>query len=332
MANTPPNFDFNEWMQNAAKYLPNVNLNIHDTLEQVNKKLRKGMEKATVTVKSLGLTSHAYLNSMYEQSTQRWSEMKGYRPSINMPTISLPSMRYPPVGQLANRMRMGVGNMLFQMREFCGTNDLTHTNSFNDLELETNALNQVGATFIIKDSHQFGHPKDERQHSHHKRGHSRFNSQYQNFYKFLHLMREAKQREENVNTNLAQVNESEPTTPDSDEIAKALLNIKPSTSAQASLNSGDLNTALPSTSSGSSSSSDGHNLQYAKILLDKGVNEDSNDDYSESDNEINLSKKSNNMIVLYNENNLVNHDSNLKLKPDDLRLNSKRSSFKIAKS
>ena len=148
MANTPPNFDFNEWMANAAKYLPNVNLNIHDTLEQVNKKLRKGMEKATVTVKSLGLTSHAYLNSVYEQSTQRWSEMKGYRPSLNMPTISLPSMKYPPVGQLANRMRMGVGNMLLQMREFCGTSDLTHTVSFNDIGTDTNAYNQMGATFM----------------------------------------------------------------------------------------------------------------------------------------------------------------------------------------
>jgi hypothetical protein len=40
LAQTPPNFDFNEWMANAASYLPNIN--IHDTLDQVSKKLRKG--------------------------------------------------------------------------------------------------------------------------------------------------------------------------------------------------------------------------------------------------------------------------------------------------
>jgi hypothetical protein len=40
MAETPPNFDFNEWLTNAGQYLPH--LNIHDTLEQVSKKLRKG--------------------------------------------------------------------------------------------------------------------------------------------------------------------------------------------------------------------------------------------------------------------------------------------------
>ena len=36
---------------------------------------------------------------------------------------------------------------LLQMREFCGTSDLTHTVSFNDLETETNAFNQIGSTF-----------------------------------------------------------------------------------------------------------------------------------------------------------------------------------------
>jgi hypothetical protein len=40
LAETPPNFDFNEWLANAGSYLPH--LNIHDTLEQVSKKLRKG--------------------------------------------------------------------------------------------------------------------------------------------------------------------------------------------------------------------------------------------------------------------------------------------------
>jgi hypothetical protein len=33
MASTPPNFDFNEWMSNAASYLPDFN--IQETLEQV---------------------------------------------------------------------------------------------------------------------------------------------------------------------------------------------------------------------------------------------------------------------------------------------------------
>ena len=40
LVSTPPNFDFNEWLANAGSYLPNIN--IHDTLEQVSKKLRKG--------------------------------------------------------------------------------------------------------------------------------------------------------------------------------------------------------------------------------------------------------------------------------------------------
>ena len=71
---TPPNFDFNDWVSNAASYLPN--LKIHDTLDQVNKKLRKGIGKASVAVKTLGITSSAYIYSVYEHSTQRWSDIK----------------------------------------------------------------------------------------------------------------------------------------------------------------------------------------------------------------------------------------------------------------
>ncbi len=317
MANTPPNFDFNEWMANAAKYLPNVNLNIHDTLEQVNKKLRKGVEKATVTVKSLGLTSHAYLNSMYEQSTQRWSEMKGYRPSINMPTLNLPSMKYPPVGQLANRMRMGVGNMLLQMREFCGTNDLTHTRSFNNLETDTNAFNQIGSTFINIEQFDNSKPKS----SHHHHGHSRLNSQYQNFYRFLHLMRETR--------NGHQISESESTTPDShqdDAIESSMSNpneIKPSTSVQASLN--ELAT-MPSTSTSSSFKENFvpkiHFVRTSECNSGNvsQVDTDDDDEYNHGGDDVTRGKLYANQVVF-----APNCDSNPKLKPDDSLLNSKKS-------
>ncbi len=149
MGTTPPNFDFNEWM---ASYLPNIN--IQETLDQVSKKLRKGMEKATVTVKSLGITSTAYIYSMYEQSSQRWSDIKNYVPTLNVPTLTLPSlnlptMKYPPVGQIANRMRTGMGNVFVQLREFCGTSDLNHTASIVDIESDTNASNAVGKTYIL---------------------------------------------------------------------------------------------------------------------------------------------------------------------------------------
>ena len=141
---TPPNFDFNEWMSNAASYLPNIN--IHDTLEQVSKKLRKGMEKASVTVKSLGLTSTAYIYSMYEQSSQRWSDIKAYVPNLNVPTLSMPTMRYAPVNQLASRMRTGMGNVF---HSFCGTSDLQHTASILDLDVHTSSA--LGTTYITLD-------------------------------------------------------------------------------------------------------------------------------------------------------------------------------------
>ncbi len=129
---TPPNFDFNDWVANAASYLPNIN--IQDTLDQVSKKLRKGMGKASVAVKTLGITSSAYIYSVYEHSSQKWIDMKGYVPTLNVPTLTMPTMRYPPMGQLANRMRMGMGNMLFQVKEFCGSSDLNHTISIGKLD------------------------------------------------------------------------------------------------------------------------------------------------------------------------------------------------------
>jgi hypothetical protein len=152
LASTPPNFDFNEWMANAASYFPNLNINIHDTLEQVSKKLRKGMEKASVTVKSLGVTSTAYIYSVYEQSSQRWSDMKSYVPTLNVPNLNLtmPTMKYPPtMGQIANRMKSGMGNIFIQMREFCGTSDLTHTASMVDIESDTMACNALGQKYIM---------------------------------------------------------------------------------------------------------------------------------------------------------------------------------------
>lgn len=108
------------------------------------------MEKASVTVKSLGMTSSAYIYSMYEQSSQRWSDIKQYVPNINVPNLTLPTMRYPPtMGQLANRMRMGMGNVFIHFREFCGTTDMTHTASIVDLNADTKASNAVGKTYIL---------------------------------------------------------------------------------------------------------------------------------------------------------------------------------------
>ena len=118
----------------------------------INQKiLIQGMEKASVTVKSLGITSQAYIYSMYEQSSQRLSDMKmkSFVPTLNMPNVSMPTMRYPPMGQLANRMKSGVGNMFVQLREFCGTSDLNHTASMVDLESDTNTINAVGKTYMM---------------------------------------------------------------------------------------------------------------------------------------------------------------------------------------
>lgn len=129
---TPPNFDFNDWVANAASYLPN--LKIHETLEGVSKKLRKGMGKASIAVKTLGITSSAYIYSVYEHSTQKWSDIKGYVPTLNVPSLTMPTMKYPPLGQITNRMRTGMGNMFIQVREFCGTSDLNHTASIGKLE------------------------------------------------------------------------------------------------------------------------------------------------------------------------------------------------------
>ena len=134
---TPPNFDFNQWMTNTAS-------NIQGTLDQASKKLRKGLEKATVTVKSIGVTSTAYFYSVYEQSTQRLHTIKSYK-LPTLPTVSLPTMKYS--NQLATRMgrlRTGVADVFLQFREFCGSSDLTHTASIATIESDTNASNAVG--------------------------------------------------------------------------------------------------------------------------------------------------------------------------------------------
>ena len=113
------------------------------------------MEKASVTVKSLGVTSSAYIYSMYEQSSQRWSDIKQYVPTLNVPNLTLPTMRYPAnMGQLANRMRMGMGNVFIHFREFCGTTDMTHTPSIVDLDAETNASSAVPRNYILDELKQ----------------------------------------------------------------------------------------------------------------------------------------------------------------------------------
>lgn len=209
MASTPPNFDlWNEWMANAASYLPN--LNIQETLEQVSKRLKKGMEKASVTVKSFGMTSSAYIYSMYEQSSQRWSGIKQYVPTLNVPNLTLPTMRYPPtMGQLANRMRAGMGNVFIHFREFCGSSDLTHTASIVDLEADTNAANAVGKTYII-DTFGMKQPGPGRS----------------NYYRFLHFIKE----ESNKTSAMNKTN-----TMDTDlcDEADGSSNTTPSTSSQA---------------------------------------------------------------------------------------------------
>lgn len=185
MSSTPPNFDFNEWMSNAASYLPNIN--IHDTLEQVSKKLRKGMEKASVTVKSLGLTSTAYMYSVYEHSTQRWSDIKNYVPTLNVPTITMRTMKYTPVSELANRMRTGVGNIFIPIGKFCGTSDLAHTASINNLQSDTNASNSIGKILILDQMDLTNTPQ---------------NIQHQ--YKFLNFLKEeSKKNKDSIDVNIS---------------------------------------------------------------------------------------------------------------------------------
>jgi hypothetical protein len=147
------------------------------------------MEKASVTVKSLGLTSTAYIYSVYEHSTQRWSDIKSYVPTINVP---LPTLRYTPVSQLANRMRTGVGNMFIPLGKFCGSSDLSHQPSINDLQSNMNASNSIGKILILDEMDlkaaaavvaAAGNSSDQqkcRQIQH----------QYQGYYKFLNFLRE----------------------------------------------------------------------------------------------------------------------------------------------
>jgi hypothetical protein len=243
MASTPPNFDFNEWMSNAASYLPNIN--IHDTLEQVSKKLRKGMEKASVTVKSLGLTSTAYIYSVYEHSTQRWSDIKSYVPTINVP---LPTLRYTPVSQLANRMRTGVGNMFIPLGKFCGSSDLSHQPSINDLQSNMNASNSIGKILILDEMDlkaaaavvaAAGNSSDQqkcRQIQH----------QYQGYYKFLNFLKEEskKNKSKQMIGDLTLNLDSKKTCQDDNRLRQIIILETPS-SASSSSDSTSLNSTTP---------------------------------------------------------------------------------------
>jgi len=276
MANTPPNFDFNEWMSNAASYLPNIN--IHDTLEQVSKKLRKGMEKATVTVKSLGLSSTAYIYSVYEHSSQRWSDIKSYVPTLNVPTITLPTMKYPPVSQLANRMRTGVGNIFIPMGKFCGTSDLSHTVSINDLQSDMNASNTIGNILII----------DERDL---KATNPQNMNHYQGYYRFLKFLREESRKngkQKNVALNIDDQTHKQAKlilveTPETDESMSQAnqnnddLESQPTTSAAASVASA--NQALSS----SSSSASKPKINLIVAFLNNNSKIDEEDDEDEDD-------------------------------------------------
>lgn len=133
---TPPNFDFD-----FNQYATNIKLNISETLDQVSKKLRKGVE----TFKSIGVTSSAYIYSMYEQSSQRLQNIK-------MPNLSVPVVRYPAMGDFTQRMtrlRTGMADVFIQLREFCGSSDLAHTASIATIESDCNALSAVGRTSIM---------------------------------------------------------------------------------------------------------------------------------------------------------------------------------------
>jgi hypothetical protein len=271
-AQTPPNFDFNEWMANAASYLPNIN--IHDTLEQVSKKLRKGMEKASVTVKSLGLTSTAYIYSMYEQSTNRWNDIKNYVPTLNVPTLTLPTMKYPPVGQLANRMRMGMGNMFIQLKEFCGTSDLIHSASIVDIDIDTNASNAVGKTYIMD---QFSNKSGGS-------AHGSIAPSHHNYLRFLNLLREESRKQKYMAGSLAETPTSTITTLTSFQMNENM----PTTSALASVTD-----SLAHSVSSSEVNSSNVNKQIPMLLVkiikqdmsNNNNNGESDEDTSDGDSE-----------------------------------------------
>lgn len=230
MGTTPPNFDFNDWMANAASYLPNLKIN--DTLDQVSKKLRSGIGKASIAVKSLGINSSAYIYSVYEHSSQRWMDIKGYVPTLHVPTLTLPTMKYPPVGEIANRMRTGMGNMLGQVREFCGTSDLNNTASYGDLEFHTNANSAVGGQACILDKIA---KKNDSEHEQQRK------TQFENYYRFLNFLREESRkvnRKKNVQ-NLSQNKIVEESECENTETLRETIqnsdsnNIQPTTSASA---------------------------------------------------------------------------------------------------
>ena len=292
-AQTPPNFDFNEWMANAASYLPNIN--IHDTLEQVSKKLRKGMEKASVTVKSLGLTSTAYIYSMYEQSTNRWNDIKNYVPSLNVPTLTLPTMKYPPVGQIANRMRMGMGNMFIQLKEFCGTSDLIHSASIVDIDIDTNASNAVGKTYIMD---QFSNNSGGGSGS----VHGSIAPSHHNYLRFLNLLREESRKQKYMAGSLAETPTSTITTLTSFQMNENM----PTTSALASVSD-----SLAHSVSSSEVNSSNVNKQIPMLLVkivkqdmpnfnnNNNNNEESDEDTSDDDceNESNGNRNNSNQSI-----------------------------------
>jgi hypothetical protein len=86
---------------------------------------------------------------VYEHGSQRFNDMKSFVPTLNMPNVSMPTMRYPPMGQLATRMRSGMDNMFIQFREFCGSSDITHTASMADIEAHMSASSAVGNNTYI---------------------------------------------------------------------------------------------------------------------------------------------------------------------------------------
>jgi hypothetical protein len=307
-AQTPPNFDFNEWMANAASYLPNIN--IHDTLEQVSKKLRKGMEKASVTVKSLGLTSTAYIYSMYEQSTNRWNDIKNYVPSLNVPTLTLPTMKYPPVGQLANRMRMGMGNMFIQLKEFCGTSDLIHSASIVDIDIDTNASNAVGKTYIMD---QFSNKSGDGGGS----AHGSIAASHHNYLRFLNLLREESRKQKYMAGSLAETPTSTITTLTSFQMNENM----PTTSALASVTD-----SLAHSVSSSEVNSSNVNKQIPMLLVkivkqdmpNCNKNEESDQDSSDEDSENESSDNRNQSNQSIKSTNSSNNNNNNNDDDDDI--------------
>ena len=169
------------------------------------------------------------------------------------------------------------------------------------------------------------------------KGHSRLNSQYQNFYRFLHLMREARQREHRTGN---QISETESTTPESPQdgeecVAQANTVVGPSTSVQAALN--ELASSLPSTSTGVAESlnlaANEPRLMGAKRrIYVKIVNSNETHEEDEDEDEASLSSETEDdeeELRSHRNSQLAPRDSdeyvNSKLNPDESRVNGKKS-------